>query len=122
MKRILVILLIIVSVVSFAKIAFSANYILSGKLTDSLNSPLQANISASSLITKTNSYGNYLMSIPQGTYNINYSLQNMWISLPSLNLDSNKLNLVNFIYQSNKKVSFNLNLTQDQTVQTPSSD
>ena len=122
MKRILVILLIIVSVVSFAKIAFSANYILSGKLTDSLNSPLQANISASSLITKTNSYGNYLMSIPQGTYNINYSLQNMWISLPSLNLDSNKLNLVNFIYQSNKKVSFNINISQNQTVQVSSSD
>ena len=122
MNRIVFILILSLLIIAFIKTAYAANYILSGKLTDSLNSPLQAKISAGSYSTSTNSYGNYLLTIPQGTYNINYSLSNLWISLPSFNLDSNKLNLVNFIYQSSKKVSFNLNLTQDQTVQIPSLD
>ncbi|HKZ45543.1 MAG TPA: hypothetical protein VJ343_02450, partial [archaeon] len=122
MKKILLVILIFILIISFAKIVFSANYILSGKMTDSLNSPLQAKISAGSLSTTTTSNGNYVLTIAQGTYNINYSLQNLWISLPSFNLDSNKMNLVNFIYQSNKKVSFNINMSQEQTVQVSSSD
>jgi len=95
-----------------------------GRLTDKLNNPVQANItifnqgtSTVNTTNQTDESGNYFLQIPKGTYDIRYDLTNYYISLVSFNITSNLINVLAHITTEEEKISFFIDVFNNQAVQ-----
>jgi len=97
----------------------------SGRLIDATNNPVQAIITVGSSSTNTDSSGNYLLTVPPATYDIQYSLPsffipNFWIKLLAINAASDMQDLINRVtgYTSENKVQFTVDVAGEQIMQT----
>lgn len=112
------IVLIIFFVVFFINNVNGQHYVsIFGNLIDNDNNPLQANIFANSYNNTTVENGYYFLRVPTGIYDVNYSLQNFYIKIMSLNLDSDRKDLLNYISLQNNKTTFKINNTNGQIIQ-----
>ncbi len=107
-------------------------FLVKGQLKDKNNNPVQASIisynQGTSIVNSNNQTdvnGNYILSVEPNFYDIQFNITNFfipsfWIKLLSLNLTSDTQNLVNYVteYPSENKLSFTVNITNNQTIQT----
>jgi len=104
---------------------------ISGQLNDKSGNIVNAKIALYEQGTDIKSYesetvnGNYVLSIRPSTYDVQYNIpiffiSNFWIKMLSINITSNLQDMINYItaYPSENKISFTVNLTGSQTIQT----
>ena len=103
---------------------------ISGRLTNKTGFVVQANISVYQIgtniivnSTQTDVSGNYMLSVPQGVYDISYKILNLipnfFIKLLSLSILSSSSNIINYITNiNNQSVSFTADIDDNQLIQT----
>jgi len=98
---------------------------ISGQLKDINGIPIQATILTGTKSTNTDSNGKYLLAVSQAVYDVQYNIPsffipNFFIKLISLNVTSDLSDLVNYVtgYPAENKISFTVNVTDNQTIQT----
>ena len=92
---------------TFSRIGYSLDQTISGRLVNKTGSPIQANITiyengANNIVNSTLTQdGNYFLSVPPDTYDLNYNIfnftPNFFIKLTSLNVFSDLLNVINYV-------------------------
>ncbi|MEM5794635.1 MAG: LamG-like jellyroll fold domain-containing protein [Candidatus Aenigmatarchaeota archaeon] len=100
-----------------------------GQLKDNNGMVLHANITIYQentenivSLVKTDDFGNYLLHILTGKYDVkfsflDFSVSDYWVKFLSLNISSHLFNLLNQIGKTNNKISFNLNISNDQLIE-----
>jgi len=128
MKKILFILFII-QFLFFTSTAYALNPItFSGRLKDAYNNPIQANVSlyqrgagdfANSSLTDSN--GNYSLLVPEGLYDIQFSITSFskpfWIKFLSVYIGSDINGLLVNVTESEGNISFVINSSENYTIQ-----
>jgi len=100
-----------------------------GQLKDKNNLVLQTNITVYQekteniiVIGTTDIFGNYLLYMSEGKYDLkfsflNFAIPNYWIKLTSLNISSTLCNPLNQLTKNNSNIIFTLNISENQLVE-----
>ncbi|MFH1228794.1 MAG: hypothetical protein V1678_00015 [Candidatus Aenigmatarchaeota archaeon] len=113
-----VFLLILILSACLTNMAYGQGTIgISGRLVDSNGSPVQMTLIVGNVSNSTDAVGNYSLNVDPGVYDLNYSLPNMWMRLPSFNLTSDVKDMISNVTIATNRTSFFLDVSDSQTVQ-----
>jgi len=101
---------------------------ISGALKDKNSNPMQASVTiynqgTSTVVdsTQTDASGNYELTVPSGTYDIQFDISTFYIKLLSIAVTSNIADPINYVEYNSDRLTFDADITTEQSIQVFSS-